>query len=216
MKRADWWFDVISPYAYIAFEQFHRLPSDVEVTLRPVLFAGLLGKWGQLGPAEIPSKRLFTYQYSQWLAERQGVSMRYPEAHPFNPLPFLRLSIACNNEQPAVRAIFRSIWADGREVGTAEHFNALASALNIDDLGAAVSQPAVKAQLQANTDAATAAGVFGVPTFTIDGHLFWGVDAFDFFLQYLDEPTLFETESMKRATVTRTGVQRKQSSNPHS
>lgn len=210
MKQINWWFDFISPYAYIALEQFERLPSDVEIRFRPVLFAGLLGKWGQLGPAEIPSKRRFTYQYSQWLAERMDLTMNYPEAHPFNPLPFLRLSIACGNSLEANRVIFRSIWADGREVGTPEHIQALQERLDLTNLGEAVSQPEVKAELRTNTEQATQAGVFGVPTFTVDGQLFWGVDAFDFLLDYLDNPALFDAPGIARATATRTGLHRKE------
>lgn len=210
VRTLDWWFDFISPYAYIALEQFHRLPANVEVRLRPVLFAGLLGKWGQLGPAEIPSKRLFTYQYSQWLADRRGVTMQFPDAHPFNPLPFLRLSIACGNSVQTNRTIFRSIWADGREVGTTEHLTALQEALAIEDIGATIDRQDVKDELRTNTDRATELGVFGVPTFTVDGHIFWGVDGFDFLLDYLADDELFRRASMERAANTRNGIHRKE------
>lgn len=53
---ADWYFDFISPFAYLQFVRLGEL-AGARLRLRPVLFAGLLQHWGQLGPAEIPAKR---------------------------------------------------------------------------------------------------------------------------------------------------------------
>ena len=72
MRQADWFFDYISPYAYLQFHQLRALPKDVEVTLRPVLFAGLLNAWGQLGPAEIPAKKAHTFLLCQWRARAEA------------------------------------------------------------------------------------------------------------------------------------------------
>ena len=64
MRRVDWYFDFISPYAWLQAERFAQLPPGIELHCKPVLFAGLLEHWGQLGPAEIPTKRVFTYEYT--------------------------------------------------------------------------------------------------------------------------------------------------------
>src|SRR3981189_2888493 len=85
--KVSWGFHVIAPFAYLAFPQLSRLPAHVSVELVPVLFAGLLQHFGQLGPAEIPSKRRFTYRFALWRARQLGLPMRMPPAHPFNPLP---------------------------------------------------------------------------------------------------------------------------------
>ena len=71
---------------------YDRLPDDLEITLKPVLFAGLLGHWDMKGPAEIPAKRVQTYRYCHWLAEKRGIPFKAPPRHPFNPLPLLRLA----------------------------------------------------------------------------------------------------------------------------
>ena len=97
MKHLTFWFDVISPYAYLAFE---RLPQALEglscrVHYQPVLFAGLLGHWGQKGPAEIEPKRAWTFRQVAWLAHRHRVALQTPAQHPFNPLALLRLASAC-------------------------------------------------------------------------------------------------------------------------
>ena len=79
MRGTEWYFDVISPYAFLQFRQLQELQLLDELTPRPVLFAGLLNHYGQLGPAEIPSKREFTYRQVLWLAERRGLTLRMPE-----------------------------------------------------------------------------------------------------------------------------------------
>ena len=115
MKSAEWYFDFISPFSYLQIEAFDRLP-DLKLTLRPVLFAGLLNHWGHKGPAEIPEKRRFTYRFVQWLAERQGVPMKFPPVHPFNPIKALRLAIVAGNDIASVQAIFRHIWREGKSI----------------------------------------------------------------------------------------------------
>ena len=78
LPRVDWYFDFISPYAYL---QSLRLPSiATRATIRPVpiLFAAVLDHAGQKGPAEIPMKRAFTYRFVSWQAEQAGVPLRFP------------------------------------------------------------------------------------------------------------------------------------------
>src|SRR5256886_11848213 len=99
--KVSWVFDVISPFAYLAFPQLSRLPAHVDVEFVPVLLAGLLRHFGQLGPAEIPSKRRFTYRFALWRARQLGLPMRMPPAHPLNPLAALRLIIAAGSDRRA-------------------------------------------------------------------------------------------------------------------
>ena len=95
---ADWYFDFVSPFAYLQSEQLASLAPRITVRYKPVLFAGILGAHGQLGPAEIPAKRAFTYRFVLWQAKRLGIPLKLPHEHPFNPLPLLRLAIACDCE----------------------------------------------------------------------------------------------------------------------
>jgi len=94
MKTADWYFDFISPYAYLQAARLDELAKHANIRARPVLFAGLLNHHGQLGPAEIAPKRKFVFRQSLWTAKHQGIPMKLPPAHPFKPLPPLRLAIA--------------------------------------------------------------------------------------------------------------------------
>ena len=82
MSKATWYFDFISPFAYLQLARFSELPKSLELTLKPVLFGSLLKHWGQLGPAEIPSKRRFVYRFFQWNADRLGIPFVMPPCHP--------------------------------------------------------------------------------------------------------------------------------------
>ena len=87
MAEAIWYFDFISPFAYLQFSRLSQLPADLRVTMKPILFAALLEHHGHKGPAEIPSKRQFVYRFFKWQAARRGVPFNMPPMHPFQPLP---------------------------------------------------------------------------------------------------------------------------------
>ena len=205
----DWYFDFISPYSYLQHERMPAWPAGVTLVPKPILFAGLLGHWGQRGPAEIPAKRTFTYRQVQWLARRDGVPMKFPPRHPFNPIAALRVAVALDNDRAAIAAIFRFIWAEGGAVDTPEGWAELVRRLGVADADARIADPAVKERLRRNGDDAIAAGVFGVPTLAIDGQLFWGYDATAMALDYLRDPEGFISEEMRRVDSLPTGSARK-------
>ena len=207
-RTVAWVFDVISPFAYLGFHDLARLPGGVEVRFVPVLLAGMLSHFGQKGPAEIPSKRRFTYRFVLWRARQMGIPLRFPPAHPFNPLAALRLIIAAGSGRGAAAVVLDAVFRDGRDLTEPLVIAALAKDLGIADAARAVSDPAVKEQLRANTDWAIAQGVFGVPTLVIGEQLFWGHDAFGMACDYLADPEGFEAPEMRAVENLRVGVER--------
>ena len=172
---ADWYFDFVSPFSYL---QCEKLQSHAhEVRPHPVLFAAILDANGQKGPAEIAAKRRFTYRFTLWRAKSLGIPLRFPHAHPFNPLPLLRLAIACDSRLDAITAIFRFVWRDGRLPDLPIEWAELAERVGMPDAALRIETRAVKDELRRETDAAIARGVFGVPTLAFGNELFWGVDA---------------------------------------
>ena len=198
MKSAEWYFDFISPFAYLQFESLAQLPLDLEIEYKPVVFAGILNHLQHKGPAEIPGKRRFTYRHVQWLARRHGIPLKFPPAHPFNPIRALRLAVALGSRRKAIAAIFRFIWRDGRALDDAAAWNALVADLGVDDAERLISAQPVKDELRANGERAIAHGVFGVPTFAIDGELFWGFDATGMVSDYVTDPQWFDSADMLR------------------
>ncbi len=173
----DWYFDFVSPFAYLQSERLASLPPRVSIRFRPVLFAGLLNANGQKGPAEITAKRTFSYRFVVWQARKLGIPLKFPHEHPFNPLPLLRLAIACDCAPDAVHRIFRFVWKDGRLPDLPIEWAELTHDLALPDADARIASPEVKDELRRNTDEAIARGVFGVPTLAVGDELFWGVDA---------------------------------------
>jgi 2-hydroxychromene-2-carboxylate isomerase len=203
-----WAFDVISPFAYLSLKELSRLPASVEVEFLPVLFAGLLNHYGQIGPAEIDSKRQWTYRFVVWRARQLGIPMRFPPAHPFNPLSALRLIIASGSTRRTVETVFDAVFLHGRDVSDRAVIADLAKKLNIANPESALSDPVVKQKLHANTDWAIERGVFGVPTFVIGDEIFWGHDVLDMVLDYLRDPKAFDDPEMKRSKSLPIGIVR--------
>jgi len=177
MPSADWYFDFVSPFAYLQCELLPRLERSLRIRYRPVLFAALLGAHGHKGPAEIAAKRRFTYRHVVWQARALGIPLKFPAAHPFNPLPLLRLAIVADCAPEAVRRIFRFVWRDGRLGDLPIEWAELVAELQLPDARARIADQDVKDTLRRNTDEAIARGVFGVPTLAIGEELFWGADA---------------------------------------
>ena len=213
MTPITFWFDPISPYAYLAFE---RLPEALEgcsyaVSYRPVLFAGLLKHWGQLGPAEIAPKRDWTYREVLWLARSRGIELALPAAHPFNPLPLLRLAWACAHEgltpsRFVCESVLRHVWRGGAAADDAGRLSALEQALapQRDPRG-----EAAKAAVRDATDAAIGRGVFGVPMIEAEGRNFWGFGGLDMLAACLRGDAWFDGPAWNAAAATPVGVQRR-------
>jgi 2-hydroxychromene-2-carboxylate isomerase len=192
----DWYFDFISPFAYLQWSRLAQIPATVELRPQPVLLAGVLKHWGKLGPAEIAPKRRFTYQHITWLAARAGLALTMPVGHPFNSLPLLRLAWALGPSREAVTRLFRFVWVDGHIPQEAGPWAALLAEFASD---VQIESPGVKAQLRAATDAAIARGVFGVPTAALGGELIWGYDATDLLLAAARDPAVLQTPAMRHA-----------------
>ena len=206
--RADWYFDFISPFAFLQLPRVLALRARVEIVPVPIVFGAVLAHHGQLGPAEIAAKRAFTYRFVQWQADRAGIALRFPPAHPFNPLAALRLCVAAGGGWDAVSRIFAHFWRDGASGVDAGELAEVAQVFGVADAAAAIASDAVKATLRENTGRALAAGVFGVPTIAADGELFWGHDATPMFEAWLDDPGLFRRGGHERLATLPVGVQR--------
>jgi 2-hydroxychromene-2-carboxylate isomerase len=195
MHQLTFYVDFISPYAYLAF---HALPKALEglsyqVRYQPILFGAVLQHHGQLGPAEIPAKRLWTYRQVLWLAQQQGCSLRMPASHPYNPLGLLRLATACDAQghpnRHVCEQLFEHVWGEGLEAADPQRQAVLQERL------APPRDPnseEVKAQLREATQAAIDAGVFGVPSIAVDDKLFWGQDALPMLRDYLTAGPWFQ------------------------
>ena len=199
MKHITFYLDFVSPYAWLAYE---RLPDALEglsysVSYKPVLLGALLQQHANPGPAGIAPKRDWTYRHVTWLGHAQGTPLQMPARHPFNPLPLLRQALACSDDGCINRfvagALLRHVWQGGHDALDAERLRVLAEQLSEQIRpGQDMHSEAPKALLRANTEAAQAAGVFGVPAFEVDGKLFWGLDGLPMLRAYLAGDAWFD------------------------
>jgi 2-hydroxychromene-2-carboxylate isomerase len=182
MPRVVFYFDVGSPYAYLAAERLHTvIPEPVE--WQPVLLGGLFkltgrSSWAlgdyrrrQIGMAEIERR-----------ARAYGLPpIRWPDPWPAEYLAAMRaVTFAFNlgrGHEFSMQA-FRDAFQRGRELSITAHVleAGVEAGLARGQLQEAIADPRIKQQLRDATEAAYERGAFGVPTIAIDDELFWGDD----------------------------------------
>ncbi len=197
MRDITFYLDFVSPYAWLAFEQLPQTLTghSYRVQYRPVLLGALLQAHGNPGPAGIVPKRAWTYRHVTWLGAQMGLDLQMPARHPFPPLPLLRLALECSEDGSINRfvagAIFRHVWQGGADALEPARLDALRAQLAQQLCADAQAPERAKQLLRSNTEAAAAAGVFGVPLCAVDGHPFWGLDGLPMLRAYLDGDAWF-------------------------
>jgi 2-hydroxychromene-2-carboxylate isomerase len=209
---ADWYFDFVSPFSYLQCERLQARADSIRP--HPIVFAAVLDAIGQRGPAEIPAKRRFTYRFVVWRAKTLGIPLRFPHAHPFNPLPLLRLAIACDSRLDAITRIFRFVWRDGRLPDLPIEWAELADRLGVPGAADRVGDADVKDALRHETEAAIARGVFGVPTLAVGSELFWGLDSTEMALEFAHAGGRFDDPEYTRVTELPAAAVRRGAENP--
>jgi 2-hydroxychromene-2-carboxylate isomerase len=197
VKHITFYLDFISPYAYLAFEELPRTLMGLSymVTYKPVFLGALLRSNAMLGPAEVPPKRDWVYRHVRYLARQQGTTLELPAAHPFNPLALLRLAVATDAKglpnRYVCETLFRHVWVGGADAADSERLATITAELAP---ARSSSDEAVKAELTAHGAQAIALGVFGVPSFEVDGKVFWGLDALPMLRSYLQGDAGFDAD----------------------
>jgi 2-hydroxychromene-2-carboxylate isomerase len=203
----EWFYDFVSPFSYLQLKQFERWPTPPRFTPTPVVVGAIFQQWGTQGPAELTTKRTFTYRHAHFRAQQLGLAYRMPPAHPFNPIKALRLAIAAGGTLDVAGRIFDFVWGEGRDPSDPAEFEVLCARVGVTD-PAAVEAPAVKLALRANTERAIALGVFGVPTSVLGGELFWGDDAGAMLQHCLRDPAWLADAEVRRISQLPVGVRR--------
>jgi 2-hydroxychromene-2-carboxylate isomerase len=219
MKEIHFYFDFISPYAWLAFQALPKALEGIShrVHYHPVVFGAMLKHHGQLGPAEIPGKRDWTYRQVMWQAKQQGTDLQMPAAHPFNSLALLRLAVAASgiNQQGqpnryVVETIFKHVWCEGLEATDPDRLATLQAHL-FSQPGVSFQDPQsaeVKQLLQQQTQQAIDLGLFGVPSMVVNGQVFWGNDALPMLRAYLAGDAWFESADWRDAGKLPVGIRR--------
>jgi 2-hydroxychromene-2-carboxylate isomerase len=191
MQRVDVYFDFVSPYPWLASHQLSELRGPLaKFCFVPVLFAALLDHHSNMGPAEIPAKRRYTIQDTQRWAVHLGLKFTSPPAHPFNPLKPLRVTSAIDNDdlrEVLAAGLLDAAWSEGRDITSDSVISQIADGIgfNGQELLAKARTNEIKERLRRQTERAIQVGVFGVPSFVVDGEIFWGNDRLPLLNEYL-------------------------------
>jgi 2-hydroxychromene-2-carboxylate isomerase len=189
-KTLDVYFDVASPFAYLGLTQLPALAAmGVQPRLVPILLGALFRDIGQanvpLLAMPVAKQRYIGLDLGRW-ASWWGEPFDFPRKFPQRTIAAQRLCVlaAAEGWEVGVRlatALGRARWAEQRDLEDEQVLRAIVGAAGLpEDWVARTQEPAIKAQLADHTAAARAAGVFGVPTYIVDGkHLFWGQDRLD-------------------------------------
>lgn len=188
-KTVEFFFDVGSPAAYLAWTQLPAIAraSGATIAYKPFLLGGVFQATGNRSPMEVPAKGRYLQADLERFAQRYGVPFRHNPHFPINTLMLMRgalgLQMRAPERMPAyVDAILRAIWEDGRNMNDPATVASVLQQAGFDpeQLLALASDPQVKEQLKTVTQQAVERGVFGAPTFFVDGALYWGQDRLDF------------------------------------
>lgn len=188
-KTLEFHFDFGSPTTYLAYTQMQRIARETGATLvwHPMLLGGVFKATGNVSPVTVAAKgRWMNDDIARW-AKRWGVPFRFNPNFPINTLTLMRGACGMLMRQPDdferyLDAVFRAMWVEPRNLGDAEVLAAVLTQAGFDTAAfmALVSDPEVKAELVARTEASVARGVFGAPTCFVGRQMFFGQDRLDF------------------------------------
>ena len=191
-RTSPFYLDFISPYSWMALMQAERFAAEHGLAweVRPVVYAALLTANGLVGPAEVESKRCYTFRDVVRCADGLGLRLAGPPEHPFRSLEALRTLYLFRQAPEALRlaaALADACWGEGQSLNEASVRAEAVEAVGLDatDLERRIAEPSIKRGLRDLTDEAVRLGVFGVPTFIVDGEMFWGHDRLDHLARHL-------------------------------
>jgi len=179
------YFDFSSPYGYLAAQRIDDLAAGHgrEVDWRPFLLGAVFKTTGSEPLLNVPLKGDYARRDLARSARRFDIPFVLPEVFPFPSVSACRASYWLKARDPAaaralMAALYRSAFAEGRDIRSAEAVAEVAADLghDRDALLAAMQDPEIKQTLKDEVAAAIDKGVFGSPYIVVDGEPFWGFD----------------------------------------
>ncbi len=191
-KHIDFYFDLSSPYSYLAATQLDAIANRHGATIawKPLVLAAVFKAQGNVMPAVcVPKAQYMVKDLARW-AEHYGVPFQMSSRFPLPTIRGMRLIIAAESSGRSgelAKSLFTGMWERDLDISSDAVLRTLVSecGLSADELMAATETSAVKDKLRAYTDEAISRGVFGAPAMMVDGELFWGNDRLHFLEQQL-------------------------------
>jgi 2-hydroxychromene-2-carboxylate isomerase len=193
-KQVEFFFDVGSPAAYLAYTQLPRIAREAgaEIVWKPMLLGGVFKATGNASPVTVPAKGKWMMGDLGRYAKQYGVSFDTPPGFPINTLPLMRGAVGVQMRAPEkfasyVDVVFKAMFGRPRDMREPAEIAKVVSEAGLDpkEFEALIADPEVKQRLIAITEEAVSRGAFGAPTYFVGGEMFFGQDRLEFVAQAL-------------------------------
>ena len=188
-KSIDFYFDFISPYTFISFEQikFLKFKQNFKFKLKPVLLGGLHNLHKITAPAFIPAKAKFMIRDCKMVSEKYKINFKFNSYFPIKTVDLMRGVLIAEEDGIAnnyINKIFEAMWFSGLNLNDQQVIDKLLKNLEINPktFSLRLSNQNLKDELKKRTQEAYVKGVFGAPTFVVNNKVFWGQDRLEYAL----------------------------------
>ena len=185
-KEIDFYFDFVSPYAYLAYKKIQSLPKDIKINYKPILLGGLHNLQGITAPAFIKPKLKHMISDCNLIAKKDKSNFIWNSNFPINSLNIMRgyLFINVKHRDLYLNVMFDAYWKDNLNISNEEIIKTLIKKNKIEPISFfdGIKDPKIKEELKNVTQEAHDKEIFGAPTFVVNNKIFWGQDRLEFAL----------------------------------
>ena len=191
--RIDFYFDIISPYSYIAHKKIKKIKENKKITFKykPILLGGLHNLAGISAPAFNKYKMKNMQSDCELISKKNDISFKWNLKFPINSLSIMRGYLSMNDDQKEdyLNIFFDAYWKDNLDLSSEEDFSKLLEVLNLEKeiFFEKIKHPSIKDDLKKSTSDAFKKEVFGAPTFIVNNKIFWGQDRLEYALEELSD-----------------------------
>ena len=191
-NHIDFYFDIISPYSYIAHKKIQKIKKHQKVIFnyKPILLGGLHNLAGINAPAFNKFKIKNMQSDCELVSKKNSISFKWNLKFPINSLSIMRgyISVNDNQKEDYLDTFFNAYWRDNLNLSSDKEFSKLLESLKIDSkiFFEKITQQSIKDTLKKFTNDAFEKEVFGAPTFIVDNKIFWGQDRLEYALEELN------------------------------
>ena len=188
-KSIDFYFDIISPYAYLAYKQLSSLENlkKIKFNYKPILLGGLHKLAGITAPAFNEFKMKNMKNDCNLIASKKNIKFQWNDKFPINTLKIMRGYLSVNEEKKDIylETFFNAYWQDNIDLENIEVIKNLLKKIDIDtnNFFNDLEDIKIKEKLKEITNSAFEKEVFGAPTFIVNDKLFWGQDRLDYAIE---------------------------------
>ena len=188
-KSIDFYFDIISPYAYLAYKQLSSLENlkKIKFNYKPILLGGLHKLSGITAPAFNEFKMKNMKNDCNLIASKKNIKFQWNDKFPINTLKIMRGYLSVNEEKKDIylETFFNAYWRDNINLENIDEIKNLLKKIDIDtnNFFNDLEDIKIKEKLKEITNSAFEKEVFGAPTFIVNNKLFWGQDRLDYAIE---------------------------------